>query len=158
MEVTMTDSLDREALERLRPHIELELHRRLQVAAKDGLVSIAAVLREIFPHLCGHGRSESERHRFLAFAAPIGREVAIACAMSGQLAGQDPQRVIAFAQWFRRVQGFDPLCTRMIDLFYFGGLGPRRTSALVGISRRALIRELRFAKAWWMQARMRQAC
>jgi hypothetical protein len=152
------NSLNRDTLERLRSLIELELSRRLLTLGEPRVQRIPALLREIFVQLCGRERSAHEQTSFLAFAAPIAREVVLACALSGTLSLHETPVLVAFGRWFHRVQAFDPVCTHMIDLFYFAGLGSRRTAMLVGMSRQAVIRELRFAKAWWAQAQLRQAC
>ena len=151
----MTSTLDAEALERLRPMIELELQRRLQASQATSPSEIAAILRAVFVHLCGIRRTRDEQTQFLAFAAPIGREVAIGCVNAGLTHHPNGGQLLQFDQWFRRVESFDPLCTRMIDLFYFGGLSARSTAAILGVSRKAVVRELRFAKAWWQEARLR---
>jgi hypothetical protein len=150
----MTSTLDPVALERLRPLIELELRRRLQ-NPQDSL-RIAAVLRQIFVHLCGAHRSREEQRRFLCFAAPIAREVATGCAVAGFMLEEAKRQILQFNRWFHRLQSFDPVCTRMVELYYFGGLNARETAAILGVSKDTVIRELRFAKAWWIQARLRE--
>lgn len=152
--VDMTSALDPIALERLRPLIELELRRRLQGPYPGGALRIASLLRQIFIHLCGQ-RSRDEQRRFLCFAAPIAREVATGCAATGLMLDEATRSLLQFNQWFYRLQTFDPLCTRMVELYYFGGLNTRDTAAILGVSRQTVVRELRFAKAWWLQARMR---
>ncbi len=150
----MSHPLDRDALERLQPLLELELHRRVSGAPARVRLPLTDVLEEIFVHLGGVERSDEERTRFLAFAAPLAREAVVSRFADERLA--DHARLRAFDDWFHRVQSFDPVCTRMIDLFYFGGLGARGTASLLGVSPRAVIGELRFAKAWWLQAQLRR--
>ncbi|MET0986416.1 MAG: ECF-type sigma factor [Steroidobacteraceae bacterium] len=152
----MTNTLDPVALERLRPLIELELRRLLQGPYSGDGLRIAALLRQVFIHLCGGHRSRDEQRRFLCFAAPIAREVAVGCAATGLMLEEVKRSLLQFNQWFYRLQTFDPVCTRIVELYYFGGLNARDTAAIMGLSRESVIRELRFAKAWWLQARMRE--
>ena len=152
----MASTLDPVALERLRPLIELELRRRLQGPYPGGVLRIASLLRQIFTHLCGGERSRDEQRRFLCFAAPIAREVAMGCATTGLLLEEAKRSFLQFNQWLRRLETFDPVCTRIVELYYFGGLNARDTAAIMGLSRQGVVSELRFAKAWWLQARMRE--
>src|SRR5262245_21487729 len=116
MEATagMSRPLETDALERLKPLIELELHRRIGKAPASVRLPMSDVLKEIFAHLCGGQRSGDDHIRFLAFAAPLAREAVMQRLSREQ---QDRERLKAFDVWFHRVQSFDPLCTRMIDLF-----------------------------------------
>ena len=154
----MTGTLDPMALERLRPLIELELRRRLLSPHPGGEFRFAAVLLQIFIHLCGAQRSREERQRFLSFAAPIAREVATACAAMGFMLEELKLELLEFNRWFHGLQSFDPICTRMVELCYFGGLSARETAVVLNIAPQMVISELRFAKAWWSQTRMRRRC
>lgn len=154
--MTTGTALDAAALARLAPLIKSELRRQLQTPQLGGAPRIAALLRQIFVHLCGTQRSRDEQLLFLAFAAPIAREIATESAAAGLALGQANASALDFDQWFRRLGSFDPLCTRMVELYYFGGLSTRETAGVLGISPQTVLRELRFAKAWWVQAQLRR--
>jgi DNA-directed RNA polymerase specialized sigma24 family protein len=154
--MTTKSALDPAALARLAPLIQSELRRQLQTPHVAGPPRITAVLRQIFVHLCGQQRSRDEQLQFLAFAAPIAREIATESAAAGLALGQANASALDFDQWFRRLDSFDPICTRMVELYYFGGLSTRETAAVLGISPHSVVRELRFAKAWWVQAQLRR--
>lgn len=150
----MSRALDKDTLERLKPLVELELHRRLGNTPAAVRLPMTALLTEIFVHLCGDERSCDERIRFIAFVASFAREAILDRFHLDRIS--ERERLNAFETWFHRLQSFDPVCTRMIELFYFGGLSARRTASLLGVSPRAVIGELRFAKAWWLQAELRR--
>ncbi len=89
-----------------------------------------------------------ERVRFLFFVAPLVRRLVIgATNLNGQVRGTD----ITFADvksWLEWLDSMDPLCARMIDLRYFAGLSVKETANLLDLPPAAIVRELRFARAW----------
>lgn len=89
-----------------------------------------------------------ERLRFLFFAAPLVRRLVIGTAnLNGRIGGTD----ITFADvksWLEWLDSMDPLCARMIDLRYFAGVNVKETATLLDLPAEAVIRELRFARAW----------
>ncbi|HEY0683720.1 MAG TPA: ECF-type sigma factor [Steroidobacter sp.] len=89
-----------------------------------------------------------ERLRFLFFAAPLVRRLVIGTAdLNGRIAGTE----ITFADvksWLEWLDSMDPLCARMIDLRYFAGVNVKETASLLDLPPEAVIRELRFARAW----------
>lgn len=89
-----------------------------------------------------------ERLRFLFFVAPLVRRLVIGTAnLNGRVGGTD----ITFADvksWLEWLDSMDPLCARMIDLRYFGGLSVKETATLLDLPPAAIVRELRFARAW----------
>ena len=50
--------------------------------------------------------------------------------------------------WLAWLDAMDPLCARMIDLRYFAGVGVKETARLLDLGPGAVVRELRFARAW----------
>lgn len=89
-----------------------------------------------------------EQLRFLFFVAPRVRRLVLAHAnLNGRVGGTE----ITFGDvqsWLEWLDAMDPLCARMIDLRYFGGLSVKETATLLDIPPAAIVRELRFARAW----------
>jgi hypothetical protein len=115
---------------------------------------LAVLLKHIFESLFGEPRSSRDRIQFLLFAAPRMRRFTIDASRAGRASGTVNLSAMDLEQWLSRLEGFDPECARMIDLRYFTGLTTRETAAALGLSPQAVIRDLRFAKAW-LQARIR---
>lgn len=136
--------VDARSFVRLSPFIRSEL-RRLAVA---GALSASVALRHVFTHLFGSERSHDDQLRFMLFAAPIARRIAIELADSGDLIGDTDIKVSDVKEWLGWLDAFDPVCARMIDLHYFAGLTTRETAFVLKMSPRAVVRDLRFAKAW----------
>jgi DNA-directed RNA polymerase specialized sigma24 family protein len=133
-----------DSLAAVAPLIASQLRRRMV----PGQLSAAAALEELYAQAFGAGRTHRERLRFMLFAAPIARRIAIERA--------DPQVRIATTDvtvadvkvWLWWLDSMDPLCARMIDLHYFAGLSIRQTATALELARSAVIRDLRFARSW----------
>ena len=52
--------------------------------------------------------------------------------------------------WLGWLDTMDPLSARMIDLHYFAGLSFKETAEVLDLPPQAILRDLRFAKAWLM--------
>lgn len=136
--------VDSKSLVRLSPFIKSEL-RRLAVA---GALSAAVALRHVFTHLFGSERAREDKLRFMMYAAPMARRIAIELANSADYIGDTDIKVSDVKEWLGWLDTFDPVCARMIDLHYFAGLSTRETAVALKMSPRAVVRDLRFAKAW----------
>lgn len=106
-----------------------------------------AALEALFEKRFGE-QPDVERMRFLFFAAPMVRRLVIRAAdPKGMVAGTE----ITFAavkSWLEWLDSMDPLCARMIDLRYFAGVSVKETARLLDVRPDAVVRELRFARAW----------
>jgi DNA-directed RNA polymerase specialized sigma24 family protein len=142
--MTTSPPLDTTALARLAPIIRNELRR----LALSGAMSAAASLNHVFTHLFGADRSRHDQIRFMVYAAPLARRIAIDLANSGDRIGDTDIRVSDLREWLGWLDMFDPLCARMIDLHYFAGLSTKETALALNMPTQAVIRDLRFAKAW----------
>jgi ECF sigma factor len=129
---------------RLRPRIAREL---LSIATARSLPTGAA-LRQVCQQLFGADCSPRDETRFLIFAAPIARKIAIGLANRGDRIGSSEVRVQDLVEWLGWLDRFDPLCAAMIDLHYFAGLTTKQTAAALQLAPEVVIRDLRFAKAW----------
>lgn len=120
-----------------------ELCRHAAVSA----VLLRGALESLFDTRFGE-QPHFERLRFLFFVAPLVRRLVIG---SANLNGGVGSTEITFADvrsWLEWLDSMDPLCARMIDLRYFGGLSVKETAQLLELPPAAIVRELRFARAW----------
>jgi hypothetical protein len=129
---------------RLRPFVTREL---LQLA-NAGSLPTGAALKRVCRKLFGAECSSHDEARFLIFAAPIVRKIAIGLANRGDRVGDSDVKVQDLVEWLGWLDRFDPLCAAMIDLHYFAGLSTKQTAAALHLSPEVVIRDLRFAKAW----------
>jgi ECF sigma factor len=115
--------------------------------AASNVLRLRAALETLFLHRCGEQPSV-ERLRFLFFVAPLVRRLVIGSSnLNGRVGGTE----ITFADvksWLEWLDSMDPLCARMIDLRYFAGLSVKETASLLDLPPAAIVRELRFARAW----------
>lgn len=128
----------------LRPRIAREL---LQLANRGSLPAGAA-LKRVCRNLFGPDCSPRDETRFLIFAAPIARKIAIGLADRGDRIGDSDVKVQDLVEWLGWLDRFDPMCAAMIDLHYFAGLSTKQTAAALRLAPDVVIRDLRFAKAW----------
>jgi DNA-directed RNA polymerase specialized sigma24 family protein len=154
--MTAPIAMDVDDFERRRSDIEFELRDVIAQRVAGNPQSISAALKDVFERMFGATRSSRDRAKFLLFVAPMMRRLTIELGRKGHASGTINLNALELEQWLSRLEGFDPECTRMIDLRYFAGLSTRETAAALGISPRVVIRDLRFAKAW-LQARVRWA-
>jgi hypothetical protein len=128
----------------LRPRIAREL---LQLA-NAGSLPTGASLKRVCRQLFGAECSARDETRFLIFAAPIARKIAIGLADRGDRVGESDVKVQDLVEWLGWLDRFDPMCAAMIDLHYFAGLTTKQTAAALRLPAATVIRDLRFAKAW----------
>ena len=128
----------------LRPRVAREL---LQLATAGSLPTGAA-LKHVCRQLFGADVSPRDETRFLIFAAPIARKIVIGLANRGDRVGDSEVKVQDLVEWLGWLDRFDPMCATMIDLHYFAGLSAKQTAAALRLPPQAVIRDLRFAKAW----------
>lgn len=115
--------------------------------AAASVLRLRVALETLFLNRFGEQPS-FERLRFLFFVAPLVRRLVIGTAnLNGRVGGTE----ITFADvksWLEWLDSMDPLCARMIDLRYFAGLSVKETATLLDLPPAAIVRELRFARAW----------
>ena len=141
-----TEPLDPKQFAHLRPAIRGELLKRVRA----GVLTVGESLHQVFVEIFGPGRSREERFLFLLFAAPMARRIAIELANAGDRVGDTEISIADLKMWLWWLDAMDPLCARMIDLHYFAGLSFKETAAALDLPPQAVIRDLRFAKAWLM--------
>jgi hypothetical protein len=136
--------LNAATLNRLAPSLLIEL--RDQVAA--GALPVTTTLDALFIKVCGAERSRAEQLRFLFFAAPVARRIAVASVRSDRQLGSSDITFSQLKSWLQWLDDMDPMCARMVDLYYFAGLSVRETAAVLQVSPAVVVRELRFARSW----------
>jgi DNA-directed RNA polymerase specialized sigma24 family protein len=141
--------VDETQLSSLGPHVHSELRR---LALTDSLPPEAA-LRQIFRDLFGPARTREEELRFIRFAAPMARRIAISLAKPDARLANTDITTVDLREWLQWLDAIDPLCARMIDLHYFGGATTRETARLLQLAPGSVVRDLRFAKSW-LQAKL----
>ena len=129
---------------RLRPRIT----RALLQLATAGSLPTGAALKRVCRQLFGDDCTPHDETRFLIFAAPIARKIAIGMANRGDRIGESDVKVQDLVEWLGWLDRFDPMCAAMIDLHYFAGLTTKQTAAALRLAPEVVIRDLRFAKAW----------
>jgi DNA-directed RNA polymerase specialized sigma24 family protein len=144
MQAMTTEPLDAKKFAILAPAIRNELLKRVRA----GALTVGDSLQQVFVEFFGAGRPRSEQVRFMLFAAPMARRIAIELANAGDRIGSTEISVADLKMWLWWLDTTDPLCSRMIDLHYFAGLSFKETAAVLDLPPHAVIRDLRFAKAW----------
>lgn len=116
--------------------------------AADCSSRLRATLETLFVNRFGGHHPGFERLRFLFFVAPLVRRLVIGSAnLNSRVRGTE----VTFADvkaWLAWLDAMDPLCARMIDLRYFAGVSVKETARLLDLRPDAVVRELRFARAW----------
>jgi len=140
------EPLDTKKFAHLAPEIRTELLKRVRA----GVLTVGESLHQVFVEIFGPERTIEERYLFLLFAAPIARRIAIELANANDRVGNTHISIADLKMWLWWLDTMDPLCARMIDLHYFAGLGFKETAAVLALPPQAVIRDLRFAKAWLM--------
>lgn len=141
-----TEQFDPKKFAHFAPAIRTELIKRVRA----GVLTVGQSLQQVFVEIFGAERSREEWFLFLLFAAPMARKLAIELANAGDRIGSTHISVADLKMWLWWLDSMDPLCARMIDLHYFAGLSFKETAAALDLPPQAVIRDLRFAKAWLM--------
>jgi hypothetical protein len=139
-----TERLDCKKLVHLGPTIRDALLQRIRA----GTLAVGDSLQQVFVEIFGTERCWEERMLYLLFAAPLARKIAIQLADAGDRIGTTDISVADLKVWLWWLDRMNPLCARMIDLHYFAGLSHKETAAALALPTDAVIRDLRFAKAW----------
>jgi len=144
--ITTSQPLDAKQFALLAPAIRTELVKHVRA----GVLTVGDSLQQVFIDIFGADRTPRDRTLFLMFAAPLARRIAIELANDDDRIGSTNISISDLKIWLRWLDTMDPLCARMIDLHYFAGLSFKETAAALDLPPQAVIRDLRFAKAWLM--------
>jgi RNA polymerase sigma factor (TIGR02999 family) len=162
---------DREALEKLAPHVQNELHR---IAARymarerpNHLLQTTALINEAYVRLINwkNVRWQNRAH-FFAVSAQLMRRILVDIARSrGQVKRGSGMAEMALDEAFvvaperstdlvlldealTRLAEMDSRKAQVVELRYFGGLTVEETALVLKISDRTVLREWNLAKAW----------
>jgi hypothetical protein len=141
-----TEPLDSKQFAHMGPAIRDELLKRIRA----GVLTVGDSLHQVFEAIFGTGRTRGERSLFLLLAAPLARKIAIERANADDRIAGTHVSVAEVKMWLWWLDRMDPLSASMIDLHYFAGLGFKETAAVLDLPPQAVIRNVRFAKAWLM--------
>jgi RNA polymerase sigma factor (TIGR02999 family) len=162
---------DREALDRLVPHVYELLrrlaHQRLRSEPSNLTLNTTALVHEAYLKLVDvrHVRFRDRSH-FLSMASRVMRRLLVDHARARRAAKRgggaavleldealciSEEQVEAIAELdeaLQRLERIDPRQSQILEQRYFGGLSLEETAEVVGLSLATVKRELRFARAW----------
>jgi RNA polymerase sigma factor (TIGR02999 family) len=162
---------DREALARLVPMVQRELHniaaRCMAGERKEHSLQATALVNEAYVRLVDAQQVQwQNRAHFLAMAARMMRRVLVDAARtkhaqkrggeavsvtfteSLEVASAPALDVLALDDALKVLAKIDKRKSRVIELRFFGGLSIEETSAVLGVSGDTVRRDWRLAKAW----------
>jgi RNA polymerase sigma factor (TIGR02999 family) len=163
---------DREALDKLIPLVYDELRhqaaRYMRRERPDHTLQTTALIHEVYLRLVDQTHAEwQNRAQFFGITAQLMRRVlvdhartihagkrggsAIRLPLDEELlpASTEPDLdVLAIDEALTKLEAFDPLQARIVELRYFSGLNVEETATVLGISPRTVKREWSIAKAW----------
>jgi RNA polymerase sigma factor (TIGR02999 family) len=162
---------DRDALDKLFPLIERELHRLahyyIQRHHPGNILQTTALINETYIRLVDQKdvRWQNRAH-FFGISAQIMRRIilnyvrdkkrqkrgggAIPVSLSGLvlISSEKSDRLIALDEALCRLELIDPRKCKVIELRYFGGLSVEETAEVLKVSKITVMRDWKMAKAW----------
>jgi RNA polymerase sigma factor (TIGR02999 family) len=154
--------------------VQAELRRlaeqRMARERPEHTLQATALVNEAWLRLAGSDQDWSDRGRFLAAAAEAMRRILVDHARGaraqkrGGAAGRmsisavdpafeaDPEQVLALDEALEQLAEQDERAAEVARLRFFAGLGVDETADALGVSRRTVLREWKFARARLMQA------
>lgn len=165
---------DQEALAKLVPLVEAELHRlaRLYLSReREGhTLQPTALVNEAYLKLIDWRAVEwKNRAHFIGVAAEMmrhilidhaqhrrrqkrgGQAVMVSLTSAGQEAKEPPVDIIALHDALNELAKFDPRKSKVVELRFFGGLTVEEAAEVLQISHRTVEREWTMAKAWLLR-------
>jgi RNA polymerase sigma factor (TIGR02999 family) len=169
---------DREALDKLIPHVYTELRRiaRRYVRREKAQVSVdsGVLVNEAYVRLVGvDGISWHDRAHFFAVSAQLMRRILVDAARARASAKRQPfqagrralnldqvpdlssardRELIAINDALTQLAQLDQRKARVVELRFFGGLTVEETAVALGISTQSVLRDWKLAKAWLRRA------
>jgi RNA polymerase sigma factor (TIGR02999 family) len=162
---------DQEALAKLVPLVEAELHRLAKLylsREREGhTLQPTALVNEAYLKLIDWRAVEwKNRAHFIGVAAEmmrrilidhalrrrrqkrLGQAVMVSLTSAGQESQEPPVDIIALHDALNELAKFDPRKSKVVELRFFGGLTVEETAEVLQISHRTVEREWMMAKTW----------
>lgn len=126
----------------------LRLQKRVTLSREDRTLWLAAAAEEMRRILIDHARARAAVKRG-GGRPKSGVDVA---SLADLVACDDPARVVALDQAFSRLEGVDPRAADVVRLRFYLGLSVDETAEGLSISRRSVLRDWEFARAFLFAA------
>ena len=163
---------DSAALDELTPLIYRELHQRarnfLRRERPDHTLQPTALIHEVYLRLVGGDSPQHWQNRahFFAIASRLMRQILVDHArrrMSAKRSGQVVSLamegdtiaapgslvdVVALDDALARLHSFDPRKSRVLEMYFFGGMKIEEIAVVLGLHSNTVSRDLRLARAW----------
>ena len=162
---------DQEALDRLLPLVERELHRlahHYMSREREGhTLQTTALVNEAYLKLCDQTRVRwQNRAHFFAIAAQTMRRILIDHARSRKyekrgggahalpldeaafISDERADELVSLDDALAALERLDPRKARVVELRYFGGLSVEETAEVLKVSRSTVLHDWNMAKAW----------
>jgi len=161
----------REALERLFPLVEKELHRLahhyIRREQPGNTLQTTAIINETYLRLIDQKKVRwQNRAHFFGISAQImrrfllnyirdqkrqkrgGGAIEVSFSESAHLSPEKSVELAALDEALQRLAEIDERKSRVVELRYFGGLSVEETAEVLGVSTITVIRDWNMAKAW----------
>lgn len=162
---------DREALEKLLPLVENELHRiahnQIRRIRPGNTLQTTALINEAYIRLVDQNRVQwQNRAHFFAIAASMmrrvllnyvrdqkrikrgGGDIKVSLSEAMAVSNEKSDEILALEEALSRLAEFDERKARVVELRYYGGLSIEETAEVLKISKITVIRDWNMAKAW----------
>jgi RNA polymerase sigma factor (TIGR02999 family) len=162
---------DKDALEKLAPHVDRELHRlaaRYMAGERaNHLLQTTALINEAYIRLIGWKNVHwQNRAHFFGVSARLMRRILVDAARArkgpkhhGDFSDTSldeafvfrPEKssdLLALNEALTRLSELDARKSQLVELRFFGGLNEVETALVLGVSERTIRREWKLAKAW----------
>ena len=162
---------DKEALEKLAPRVQQELHRlaaRYMAGERPSHpLQATALINEAYIRLIGwkNVRWQNRAH-FFGVSARLMRQILVDAARARRgpkrrgdfsdtsldegcvFRPEKPHDVLALDEALTRLAELDPRKSKIVELRFFGGLNEVETASVLGVSERTVRNDWKLAKAW----------
>jgi RNA polymerase sigma factor (TIGR02999 family) len=162
---------NKEALDRLLPLVEKELHRLAHSYMRrenpDHTLQTTALVNEAYLRLVDqkHTRWQNRAH-FFGIAAQImrrilmnyardqhrakrgGKNIQVSLSQAAVISGEKSDELLALDEALDRLTAQDERKGRVVELRHFGGLSVEETAEVLKVSPVTVLRDWKYAKAW----------
>jgi RNA polymerase sigma factor (TIGR02999 family) len=165
---------DEEALQRLAPLVESELHglarKYIRKERRGQPLQTTELVNEVYLRLMNTDQvSWQDRAHFFAVSARMMRRILTDFARSRSylkrgggtmrvtwdetlaVPSEPDPNIVALDDALNELAALDPRKTQVVELRFFGGLSIEETAEVLGVSEQTVIRDWKFAKSWLMR-------